>query len=98
MAVTDRPQPAHSLIDLKPADTPDYMLPAWIDCIAWAIVEPDVLAAFRADTGNQFTPGANALERMIDQATGADWGFLEAFVKWVNVNVWGPLDGPPPGE
>lgn len=84
-----------TITDLKPADTPDYMIPAWLDCISFAIGKPEIVAAFRADTGEQWQPGCTGLERMIDEATGADRHFLEAFIKWANVHVWGPLDGGP---
>jgi hypothetical protein len=80
--------------DLKPNDTPDYMLPAWIGCISWAISEPEVVAAFRQETGNQWTPGRSPLERMIDQSTGVDRNFIEAFIRWVNVTIWGPVELP----
>lgn len=82
------------LLDLKPADTPDIMAPAWIDCVLWAASEPEIVQRFRTETGNGWTPSKNAFEQMIDQATGADWGFVVAFVTWVNVNIWGPIDGP----
>lgn len=82
-----------SIEDLRPADTPEYMTPAWLGCISWAIANQDILAAFRAETGERWTPGKSGLERMIDEATGADRHFIEAFIKWANVNVWGPVDG-----
>lgn len=78
---------------LMPADTPDYMIEAWLGCIHWAISEPDILAAFRADTGNNWSPGLTPIDRMIDEATGADNHFIEAFIRWVNENLWGPIDG-----
>ena len=77
---------------LMPADTPDYMAPAWADCMSWAIVEPDFLAAFRAETGNKWEPGKTGFDRLIDEACGADLLFIEAFVKWANERVWGPID------
>lgn len=84
-----------ALLDLKPADTPDYMIPMWIACVHWAAGEPGILERFRAETGSAWQPARNGLEQMIDQATGSEWGFVEAFTKWVNVNIWGPIDGPP---
>lgn len=77
---------------LMPADTPDFMAPAWASCMSWAIVQPNVLAAFRAETGNTWTPGKTGLEQAIDSASGADRAFMEAFITWANVNVWGPID------
>ncbi len=79
---------------LRPADTPEYMTSAWISCILWAASEPSLVAQFRSDTGCAWIAPTNGFERMIDQATGAGQGFVEAFVKWVNENVWGPIDGP----
>ena len=80
---------------LMPADTPDFMAPAWASCISWAIAEPDVLAAFRAETGNTWQPGKTGLEQAIDRASGADRAFMEAFINWANVHVWGPIAGAP---
>ena len=79
--------------DLMPADTPRHMLPAWLGCISWALGETDCVEAFRHDTGIQWKPASSPLERMIDEATNAERHFIEAFIRWANVNVWGPLDG-----
>jgi hypothetical protein len=68
-----------------------YMIPAWFGCLAWALQEPDILAAFRAETGMQWTPGSTPIDRMIDEAAGADKGFIEAFAQWHNMNVWGEV-------
>jgi hypothetical protein len=86
---------ALNISDLVPSDTPDYMVPAWLDCIRWASSEPDILEAFKRDTGLNWIPPSHPLDRAIDEATGATEHFLEAFIKWTNVNVWGPIDGPP---
>lgn len=80
--------------DLMPADTPFYMLPAWLGCIQWAIGEPAIVAAFREETGEWWIPARSGIERLIDEATGLDRHFIEAFIRWANVNVWGPIDGP----
>ena len=80
--------------DLRPADTPEHMMPAWLGCISWALSEPGVMEQFRKDTGITWRPSRSPLEQMIDEATGADRHFLEAFIKWVNVEVWGPIDPP----
>lgn len=79
---------------MMPSDTPPIMFQAWLDCLRWAIGEPEIVAKFRAETGTTWTPGKTPLDRMIDDAGGAERGFVEAFVKWFNVNVWGPVDGP----
>jgi hypothetical protein len=78
---------------LMPADTPDYMAPAWASCMSWAISEADIRAAFEAETGHQYSPPKNGLERMIDEATGHGNAYVKAFVTWANENVWGALDG-----
>jgi hypothetical protein len=78
---------------LMPADTPDYMTDAWASCMSWAIGEPEIVGAFRADTGNKWRPAQSGLDAMIDKATGADKAFVEAFIRWANDNVWGPIDG-----
>lgn len=78
---------------LLPADTPDYLESAWASCIAWALSDPSVLAAFRRDTGNNWQPGRTPLERQIDEACGAPKAFVEAFTQWANTHVWGPITG-----
>lgn len=67
----------------------DYLWPAWFGCLHWAVGDPDVVAAFRADTGEQWTPGRSPLAQMIDTATGADKAFFVAFAQWMNANIWG---------
>lgn len=89
------PTEPRSIESFLPADTPDYMLPAWLGCISWALQEPGVVAAFRAETGHHWQPGTTPLEHMIDEATAdSPRAFIEAFILWVNANVWGPMDGP----
>ncbi len=48
-----------------------------------------MLAAFRADTRCNFTPGLAPIDRMIDEATGRNRAFVEQYVAWFNENVWG---------
>jgi|SRR5882762_5112823 len=64
------------------------MAQAWGDCLRWSVTEPEILAAFRADTGSTFTHGGTPIDRMIDQATGKDREFVEQYVSWFNENVW----------
>lgn len=75
--------------DSMPTDP--LMQPAWLGCLHWAIGEPEIVAAFRAETGHQWRP-AGGLAGMIDAATGADRAFLEAFARWMTVNIWGEED------
>lgn len=81
-----------SILDLKPADTPAYMTQAWLDFIHWAIGTPEIIDQFRRDSGNYWQPAKTPIEQMIDDATGADRAFCIEFVKWLNVNIWGPCD------
>lgn len=85
------------VMSLKPADTPDYMAPAWLGCIGFAARDAGICATFEAETGKRWTPPRNGMDAMIDAATGADWAYVKAFIEWVNVNVWGPIDGPAHG-
>ena len=59
-----------SILDLKPADTPDYMIPAWLGCISWAAGEPVLLEQFKKDTGLSYSAPKNGMDAMIDEATG----------------------------
>jgi len=67
------------------------MIQAWVDCLRWAIGEPECLEAFKADTRSQWIPPRTALDRMIDEATGAQEAFIRQFVDWFNANVWGSM-------
>lgn len=84
------PPTAHPLDGLVPSDF--LMAIAWRDCLSWAIGHAETLAAFRAQTGNTWSPGRTPIDRMIDEACGADAKFLREFVEWFNVNVWGDMD------
>ena len=79
--------------DLLPADTPEYMMPAWVAAIRWALAQKWVLATYRTDTGDQYKPARSPIDQMIDEATGREEAFMISFVKWFNVNIWGPIDG-----
>lgn len=81
------------LEDLFPHDTPEYMFPMWIACMSWAIGEAGIVEAFTRETGLKWRPASSPIERMIDEASGADRHFVEQFIRWANVNVWGPIDG-----
>ncbi|MGI4945868.1 MAG: hypothetical protein ACRYHQ_35795 [Janthinobacterium lividum] len=78
---------------LMPADTPDHMAAAWAGCMTFAIGHAATLAAFRAETKNQWEPGTTALERLIDKETDAERFFMEAFIAWANERLWGKMSG-----
>lgn len=63
------------------------MVQPWVDCLHWAIADPNVLQQFIDETGSP-RPAGNALDRMIDQATGADRALVVKFVAWFNERVW----------
>ena len=81
-----------TLEDLRPSDTPAYMNDAWLGCLVWAINQPEIVAQFREETGNRWSPGGTVIERMVDDATGAPHQFIVQFVKWANINIWGPIE------
>ena len=83
-----------SLDELRPPGTPAYMTPAWISCLQWAINQPEIVAQFREETGNRWSPGRSVIERMVDDATSAGHDLIVEFVKWANVNIWGPMEPP----
>lgn len=68
--------------------------PSCNGCLEWAIGETQIVAAFRKDTGNNWSPATSPLDKMIDEACGVGEDFLRQFIEWFNVNVWGPIDGP----
>ena len=78
-------------IDPSLAPSCPLMGVAWLGAVRWALGEPEIMAAFRRDTGNNWSPGRTGLDRMIDQATGAEKAFFEQFLRWFNENVWGDV-------
>ena len=86
--MTDRPNG-------MPADTPDYMAPAWVSCMSWAIGHKEIRAEFEAETGNRWVPPKNGLDKMIDAATGNGGAYVAAFIEWANAKIWGAMDGDP---
>lgn len=74
-----------------PADVPEYAKSAWFDCLLWAIYEPEIRAAFTAESSMSYSPPNSGLELLIDDATGFDPAekFIMAFVPWFNANIWG---------
>lgn len=83
--------PTNQILTMPP-DTPEYMRGAWVGALRYAIGAPEILDAFERDTGIHWRHGRTPIDRMIDEATGADRQFLAAFVTWFNANVWGPID------
>ncbi len=86
-----RAETSATLESLGPENT--MMLGAWLGAIHWGISDTHMLAAFKADTGLSYHPPKSAIERMIDESTGADGAFLIAFVRWFNEHHWGAVNG-----
>lgn len=63
--------------------------PAWAGCLFWCAGSEDVLEQYRADTGDTYELGRSGMERMIDNATGADFAFACRFAEWVTAHVYG---------
>lgn len=74
-----------------PEDNP-IMQGAWAACLSYTIRRTDAPAQFEAESGLKFTPAKNGIEKMIDDATGYEADFLEKFIDWFNVNIWGKRD------
>ena len=67
------------------------MAQAWVNYLRWPVTEPEMLAAFRADTGCDFTPGLTPIDLMINEATGRQRASVEPYVAWFNENIWGEV-------
>jgi hypothetical protein len=76
------------VMDYCPSDNA-IMVMGWLGALHFAMGHEDIVAAFREDTGNRWTPPKNPLDRLIDDATGAGEAFMRAFLPWFNENVWG---------
>ena len=44
----------------------------WLSALRTCLAIPAMLESFRTETGIQWTPGRTPMDRMIDQATGAE--------------------------
>jgi hypothetical protein len=80
----DKPNPFDGIMPTNPLEAA-----AWCGCLSWAIGKPEVIAAYRAETGDNWEPGNSGIERIIDTATGRDVAFLRSFAEWMTKNVWG---------
>lgn len=70
-----------------------YMAPAFYGCVHWALGNDEVMAAYRLETGDQWTPGTKPIDRMIDRAVGVDFDFMQSFVNWCERTIFGtPAD------
>lgn len=81
------------IVALMPADTPEYMVGAWVGCLQWAAGVPELVERFHTETGVP-RQGRTPLERLVDGASGFNRNIAEQFVRWANVNVWGEMGGP----
>jgi hypothetical protein len=73
-------------------DDDPIMFGFFMGCVRWALGEKRVMAEYRKQTGDAFSPATTAEARMIDQATGADIAFLQRFSDWVEENLFGTPD------
>lgn len=65
---------------LMPGDTPDYMASAWADCIRYASGNAEMIAEFCRDTERaEYDP--------------QDQSCVDAFIRWANAHIWGPIGG-----
>ncbi|WP_273794171.1 hypothetical protein [Brucella intermedia] len=62
---------------------------AFVGCVIWALGNPEIMAWYRGETGDQCQPPKNAIEASIDKATGNDLAFLQRFSDWAEVNLFG---------
>lgn len=76
-----------------PKSTPAYMYPAWASALAWAAGEASIVEAFTEQTGMKIAVARSPLDRMIDDATGANEAVARRFVEWFNETIWGEIDG-----
>lgn len=63
---------------LMPADTPDFMANAWMDCLRWSLGKDDILDAFIGSPG--FDPAEDSEDVVGPQ-----------YIAWFNENVWGTM-------
>jgi hypothetical protein len=64
---------------LKTSWDDHYMFPAYVGFLSFALGNGDILAQYRAETGDNWTPAKTPIEQMVDEATGAELRFLQSF-------------------
>jgi hypothetical protein len=77
--MTRQPTISTDSVKLRTAWDDHYMYPAYLGFLSFALGNVDILAQYRAETGDKWQPGKTSLERMIDEATGAELRFLQSF-------------------
>ncbi|MFM7851281.1 MAG: hypothetical protein ACKO96_05020 [Flammeovirgaceae bacterium] len=80
-----------NILELKPNDTPDYLIPAWLGCISWAVSTKEITDAFYAESNLPPLAQLGTFASEIDKACGLHESTLKAFIEWVNINYWGDL-------
>jgi hypothetical protein len=65
------------------------MAAPWLSAFGVAILNKDIMAAFKAETGLSWNPPKSPIEQMVDEATGYQEEVIVAFAAWFNANVWG---------
>ncbi len=48
-----------------------------------------MIEQFEKDTGKKFKFAENAIDRMVDKASGYEEDLIFSFAKWVTENLWG---------
>jgi len=67
----------------------------FVSALGHALGNEDMRAAYQAQTGKTpYQVPTNALEAMVDQATGADRAAIEDFARWFAKEIWGPDEAP----
>ena len=63
----------------------------WVSLCEWLIQQPEVRAAFKADTGKNLDSLVNrsSLDALVDKATGYQEEIMAEWCDWVTVNHWG---------
>lgn len=65
---------------------------AWESCLKMTAQNPEAIECFKEMTGCDYSPPANGIEKLIDEATGHTADFTEQFLGWFNKQVWGPIN------
>ena len=77
---------------LKTSWDEHYMLDAFLGFVSFSLSEPNALSAFRKETGNTWEPATTGIDKMIDEATGVDFAFIQQFSDWCEKSFGTPED------
>ena len=89
--------PVDGMTEIPAYHDDPLMMGAWVACLSWATGQPDIMAAFKTDTGYDLDSitMARGIDKMVYDATGYTRTAFIAWCDWATKNLWGTDDAEP---